>query len=123
MGLVRLLFYPNGRIGRAWYWLGLVLELVFFVLGLVAVGGMQQYLGLKEIDDSPLLMIAVYALLALNFSVSVVIHAKRFHDRGRSGWWQLVSFIPFGGLYVLIVCGFLPGDEGPNAYGPDPRQG
>ncbi len=26
------------------------------------------------------------------------------------------------GIYFLVVCGFLKGDEGPNAYGPDPLE-
>ena len=51
----------------------------------------------------------------------LAIQIKRWHDRGKSGWWVLIGLIPIIGFWwVLIECGFLSGDEGPNEYGPDP---
>jgi uncharacterized membrane protein YhaH (DUF805 family) len=40
--------------------------------------------------------------------------AKRCHDRGNSGWYQI---IPFYGLWML----FGDSDFGPNAYGDNPK--
>lgn len=40
--------------------------------------------------------------------------AKRCHDIGKSGWWQIV---PFFGLWML----FKDGDVGFNEYGEDPK--
>jgi uncharacterized membrane protein YhaH (DUF805 family) len=36
---------------------------------------------------------------------------RRLHDTGRSGWWQLIGFIPLIGWIVLIV--FLCEKSGP----------
>lgn len=40
--------------------------------------------------------------------------AKRCHDRGNSGWYQV---IPFYGLWMI----FAVGDQGENQYGADPK--
>jgi len=33
---------------------------------------------------------------------SLAVSARRLHDIGRSGWWQLIALIPLVGLIVLI---------------------
>ena len=59
-----------------------------------------------------------FILLPLSWWVSLAISVKRWHDRGKSGWWVLIGFIPIiGGLWALIETGFLGGDPGPNQYG------
>jgi uncharacterized membrane protein YhaH (DUF805 family) len=52
---------------------------------------------------------------------SVAIAIKRWHDRGKSGWWMLIFFVPIvGWIWGGIELGFLKGTDGPNEYGPDP---
>lgn len=55
----------------------------------------------------------VYSLAALLPGIAVA--TRRLHDTDRSGWWQLISFVPFVGIVVLIV--FLCQDSRPNRYG------
>ena len=44
--------------------------------------------------------------------VQTAIVIKRCHDRGKSGFWALLLFIPvFGLLWLLIDCGLLPPAE------------
>ncbi len=62
-------------------------------------------------------LVIFVAAVWIGFAVGV----KRYHDRGKSGWWVLIVLVPvIGGLWYLIECGFLRGTIGPNAYGPDP---
>ena len=52
---------------------------------------------------------------------AVVVSIKRWHDRGKSGWWVLVTLIPFvGWLWALIENGLLRGDAGANRFGDVP---
>lgn len=57
----------------------------------------------------------IIALALLLPSLSVT--ARRLHDMGQSGWWQLLYLVPFGGIAVLVMCA-QPGTNGPNMYGP-----
>jgi uncharacterized membrane protein YhaH (DUF805 family) len=41
--------------------------------------------------------------------------AKRCHDIGMSGWYQLIPFLP---IYLIFGSGV----EGPTKYGEDPKQ-
>ena len=52
---------------------------------------------------------------------ALAVTAKRWHDRDKSGWWNLINFVPvIGWLWALIETGFLPGTIGDNRFGPDP---
>jgi len=59
----------------------------------------------------------VYVLLLW---IGLAVSVKRCHDRNRTGWFVLLSFIPILNIWYLIEVGFLKGTTGPNTYGPDP---
>ncbi|MBC7139389.1 MAG: DUF805 domain-containing protein [Defluviimonas sp.] len=61
---------------------------------------------------------SIYSLLVL--LPSLAVGARRLHDIGRSGWWQLLSLIPVIGVLVLIYWYIQPGDPEANEYGPPP---
>ena len=49
-----------------------------------------------------------------------LLAARRLHDVDRSGWWQLIGFIPLIGWILLIYWLVQPGKE-PNRFGPPPQ--
>jgi uncharacterized membrane protein YhaH (DUF805 family) len=53
---------------------------------------------------------------------SLAAAARRLHDTGRSGWWQLIGLIPLLGAIVLIVFLVQDSEAGDNAYGANPKQ-
>lgn len=107
MSLSSLLFSFEGRITRAEFWGFSVLNI--FLYGVVFFMGMEA--------KSPVIPVA-YCILTLYPTFAVNI--KRCHDRGHSGLFVLVSFVPILGFWYLIEVGFLAGTYGPNQYGPDP---
>lgn len=40
--------------------------------------------------------------------------SRRLHDTDRSGWWQLIWFVPFVGWIILVV--FMAQEGRPNRY-------
>ena len=51
---------------------------------------------------------------------SLALTARRLHDMGQSGWWQLLMLIPFlGALAILVMC-CLP-SQPDNRYGSQPE--
>jgi uncharacterized membrane protein YhaH (DUF805 family) len=46
---------------------------------------------------------------------SLAVGARRLHDTDRSGWWQLLMFIPFIGWLILII--FFAQEGKSNRYG------
>ena len=50
---------------------------------------------------------------------SLAVGSRRLHDIGRSGWWQLLHFVPAFGLFALLIFFLLPtldvGSEGATA--------
>ena len=91
-------FSFKGRIRRTEYGISLI---IYYALYGVLVAMM---------DGSDLAALAIIPLLWFFLAQG----AKRCHDRGNSGWYQI---IPFYFLWLL----FGEGDKGPNEYGADPK--
>jgi len=107
----------EGRIGRQSYWMGVV---AISVIGLVAAL-LDVVLG--TMNENGYGIVSAIATIVLIYP-SIVLYAKRWHDRGKSGWWTLILLVPvIGGLWMLIECGFLRGTDGPNRFGADPLRG
>ena len=95
----------SGRASRPEYW--------WFALFYIVV-----VIGAVVVDRSA--VVASIATLALIIP-ALTVGARRLHDIGRSGWWLLISIIPFGS-FVLLYWYLKPGDPGPNQFGPPPGQ-
>lgn len=94
----------EGRINRQPFW---AFALVVF--------GINVVLGILHMK----VLSGLFALALLYPAIMVQI--KRWHDRGKSGWWCLINLVPaIGWLWALVECGFLPGTPGPNSFGADP---
>ncbi len=83
----------DGRTGRADYW--------WFFLAVVLVAAAAT--ALSEAAGT-----AVGVLLALPL---VAAGARRLHDTGRSGWWQLFALAPFGFVVPLVLLVGATDDE------------
>jgi uncharacterized membrane protein YhaH (DUF805 family) len=113
-------YVRRGRIDRRTWWLHYTLPLaVLSVLGLFA----DLAIGNSDLDriaagSSPYGPL-VLAVVLLTAPASISASVARLHDRGMPAWWLLLGLAPYvGGLALLVLNGFLPGDPQPNRYGP-----
>ena len=54
------------------------------------------------------------------FIPTLALTVRRLHDINRTGWWQLLLFVPLLGLIVIMILAAKDGDIGKNRYGQDP---
>lgn len=106
-------FSFHGRIRRLEFGLSIVVFYVsLFACGFI-IGLLMGLLGVADVNDE------YFSLILLPFCIPAYWFlwaqgAKRCHDRGNSGWYQI---IPFYGFWML----FADGDFGINEYGPNPK--
>ena len=98
----------DGRASRKQYWMFYLFYLIgyiFFAIidGLLRTGG---------------LFIALFALVSLLPNIAII--TRRLHDIDKSGWWQLVIFVPIIGAIVLLVFLVMKGTETENRFGSVP---
>jgi uncharacterized membrane protein YhaH (DUF805 family) len=92
-------FSFEGRIRRTEYGLSLII----YIAAAVAIGFLSEKI-------SPIFGLLYIGAIWVFWAQA----AKRCHDRGNTGWYQI---IPFYGLWML----FADSDIGENSYGPNPK--
>ena len=108
----RYFFSINGRVTRAQYWLD-------YHLFFVASGTVMFSLFEVPADGGWNAALILWSGFVIWFGFAMSV--KRWHDRDKSGWWNLINVIPFfGNCWTLVEPGFLRGTRGPNSFGPDP---
>lgn len=98
----------SGRARRSEYW--------FFYLAIVIVSVVASIL-----DLIIGMQILGWIVAAATIVPSISASARRLHDTGRSGWWQLIGIIPVIGWILLIVWLATDSNPGDNQYGPNPK--
>jgi|GEM_PF-531114 len=98
-------FGLKGRIRRTEYWLSYVIAYIYFFLIAAVTARIERVSGGGSAFF--LFILPIYWFL-------IAQNTKRCHDRGNSGWFQI---IPFYGLWMA----FGESDRFVNEYGPNPK--
>jgi uncharacterized membrane protein YhaH (DUF805 family) len=88
----------KGRASRSEYWW----FILFIILGSIATSFVHNI-------ASGLFTLAIVV-------PSIAVATRRLHDTDRSGWWQLLGFIPLIGTIILIVW-YVQEARDPNRFG------
>ncbi|MDB5439403.1 MAG: hypothetical protein JWM33_1830 [Caulobacteraceae bacterium] len=119
----------EGRARRKEYWL-FYLFYMLVVVGFLIGTGVLTGLSMALADDAArgggilltILTVGFVLFCLASLIPQIAVGVRRLHDTNRSGWWMLISLVPFGGI-VLLVFFVMEGTRGANRFGPDPITG
>ena len=117
----------DGRASRAEFWwfylftiiVTFVVYLIPFAFGLIASAAGDNVLGTIFSILAVIGFILVFVVAIGLIIPTLTVGYRRLHDRGQSGWLQLLLVVPCGNI-VLIIFWIMEGTPGENAYGPQP---
>jgi len=116
----------NGRASKSEYWWFTLFNFLIYCgfIGLFIVGIIVEQNNVFN-GDTIFVMFILIALLFGFWMLYVIIPtlgvtARRLHDQGKSGWFILLSLIPYIGPFVIFIFLVLEGDPIPNRFGPCP---
>ena len=101
----------KGRASRSEFW-------YFYLLSYGTIG-LLAFLSLRSPQDNFYLWLIGIFIIVIIVPFTAVT-ARRLHDVGRSGWWQLISGIPYVGIIgaiFLIIWWCSEGEKKKNKYG------
>lgn len=105
----------EGRARRTEYWMFTLFNLIiYFILCFI-----DYSIGMFDTELFMGVLSGLYILAVLVPGIAVAV--RRLHDTGRTGWWILVSFVPFVGGLIFLVLMVLDSIPGPNKYGENPK--
>jgi uncharacterized membrane protein YhaH (DUF805 family) len=107
--MFREVFWFKGRIRRLEYGLSIIIYFIFFFIVVVLSRAMNYNSVINIITEN---VISLFPLLGIIFFLAQ--GAKRCHDLGNSGWFQLIPF------YVFFML-FQDGIKGHSEYGINPK--
>jgi uncharacterized membrane protein YhaH (DUF805 family) len=116
----------SGRSRRKEYWMfALFFVIIYAVCAALMFGGgmsIDPATGAPQMGGMFYVGAGLIGIFALaSFVPALAVQVRRFHDQDKSGWFVLLSFIPYIGGIIVLVFMCLEGTKGPNRFGPDPK--
>ncbi|QDZ10096.1 DUF805 domain-containing protein [Devosia ginsengisoli] len=108
-GMLRY-FEISGRSTRMQYWMFFTIQFVLTVMAVIIDYQLGGFKNLKNPQPTATMFVSI-----VHFIPGITVAVRRLHDIGRSGFWYLLYFVPFAGLWLLYwAC--CPSEPGHNAY-------
>ena len=118
----------SGRASRSEFWwfylFTAIVSGIPIFLGAIVLAVASGSSGNGSADGFGLLIAVVLYIIGFLASLAffiptLAVGCRRLHDRGTSGWLQLLLLVPCANI-ILIIFWVLAGTDGDNIYGPKP---
>ncbi|MDR2352320.1 MAG: DUF805 domain-containing protein [Deltaproteobacteria bacterium] len=109
-------FNFNGRASRKEFWIFILINVILFLALSFLIGFVAGLTGAVDEYNIDKLNLPITILQCIIGICSLGIMVRRIHDFGKSGWFILLTIIPFVGL----IFGLIPSEPYPNNYGNPP---
>lgn len=112
----------HGRASRSEYWYSVLGGFLFSILYsfLCVLAMVLMFQNSHDVNHAtgvficlfmPLLLFVLYSIIP-----GIALAVRRLHDIGLSGWFYLISLVPYGGGLFLFICALIP-SAAPNKWG------
>ena len=105
----------RGRARRSEVW-WVVLFIFVLSFPIVLIDTLVFFDTIVQTGSGPLSLL----LLLVMFLPSLSLMVRRFQDVGLSGWFVILTLIPFAGAVFAFVMSVLPSQQGANRFGDHP---
>lgn len=111
----------SGRARRKEYWMYGLFYVLFMLILVITSAVICAIMEMNSLEiDRVVIFIVICAYLALLIPTLAVL-VRRLHDINKSGWWCLISFVPYVGIIILFIFALLDSTPGRNQYGENPK--
>lgn len=118
----------NGRSRRSEYWFVVLANFIIMMVAYIImfIPFLADVINYGEPLESSMFTMVIFCVLLMIYGLAVMVPSlavgvRRLHDTGKSGWYMLMSLIPYIGSIILIVFMATDSQPGVNQYGPNPK--
>ena len=105
----------GGRARRTEYWMFMLFHLLIIFFLFFLSGVLSEF----QLEFISLILLGIYVLAS--FIPALAITIRRLHDTGKSGWFYLISFIPYIGGIILLIFVVQDSENMYNKWGANPK--
>ncbi|WP_163517475.1 DUF805 domain-containing protein [Gelidibacter japonicus] len=105
----------SGRARRTEYWMFMLFHILTIFLLVFLSGALSEL----HLESMGVILLVVYILAS--FIPALAITVRRLHDSGKSGWFYLLTLIPYIGSFILLIFTVQDSEPMQNKWGPNPK--